>query len=110
MRWIQRFWVVVPAVALLGGCRKSPPPGQSQTHETLVKEAIVSMQDSASSLNRVTDATSAEQAVKVLQRQTQNLQSLRQRLAELGGASSSERARVKQHSQAVIAASQEIPR
>jgi len=106
MRRLQKFWIVVPAVALLGGCRKSAAPGQSQTHETLVKEAIASMRDAASSMNRVTDPASAEQAVKVLQREAQNLQSLRQRLTGLGSASSPERDRVKQHSQAMIAASQ----
>jgi hypothetical protein len=102
MRWLRSFWIAVLPVALLGGCRKS---AQTESHEALVKEAIVSMRNTASSLNNATDATSAEQAVKVVQRETQNLQTLRQRLAGLGKASSSERERVKRHSQDMIAAS-----
>jgi hypothetical protein len=63
------------------------------------------MRNAASSLNSVTDAASAEQAVKILQREAQDLQSLRQRQAELGRASSSERDRIKQHSQEMTRAS-----
>jgi hypothetical protein len=62
------------------------------------------MRHTASNLNRVTDAASAERAVKVLRRETQNLQALRQ---QLGSASRAERDRVQQHSQDMIAASEE---
>lgn len=114
MRWL-RFLIVLLSVVLLGGCRKSVPtqppsviPDQSQTHEWLVKEAILSMRKTASSLNGVNDATSAEQAVKVLQDETQNLQSLRQRLTTMDKAAGPERDRVKQHSQDMIDASQKM--
>ena len=99
---LRRFSFVVLPLVLFSGCRKSAASG---SHEALVKEAIVSARNTASSLNSVADAASAEQAVNVLQREAQNLQTLRQRQAELGRASSSERDRVKQHSQDVIASS-----
>ena len=55
MPCVRKFWIVLLPVALLGGCRKS---AQSQTHEALVKEVIVSVRNSASSLNSVTDRLS----------------------------------------------------
>jgi hypothetical protein len=114
MRWVRRLGIVVLSVALLGGCRKpadtQPPaaPGEGQTHEALVEGAVASMRHAASSLNRVTDAASAERAAKVLRRETQNLQALRRQLAKLGSASRAERDRVQQHSQDMIAASEEM--
>lgn len=100
---IRLFWIVVFLLTSLGGCRKT-----TQSHDVLVKEAIASMRKSASSLNEVKDVASAEQTIKVLQQETQTLKSLQKRLGELGAASSSGRTRVKQHSDDMIAASQQM--
>ncbi len=105
MPTLRKFWIVVLPVAMLGGCRKSAP---SQDHEALVKEAIASARTTASSLNGVMDAASAEQTIKVLQREAENLKSLRQKLAGLGGASDPARRRAKKHSQDIIAASEQM--
>ena len=102
---LRMFWIALLPLTLLSGCRKS---AQNQSHEALVKEAIVSMRNTASALNGVTDAASAARAIEVLQRESQNLQSLRKRLADLGTATGLIRGRVKQHSQDMIAATQQM--
>jgi hypothetical protein len=107
MRSLPWLGVVVTLVVVTGGCRK--PANQGEKHETLVKEAIASMGTAADSLDRVKDAASAEEAVTVLNREANNLDSLRERLTRLGKAPPAEKDRFnKQDSQAMIAASRRM--
>lgn len=85
---------------------EGPPP--EATHEAVVREAVASMRRAAEAMDKAIDTASAEQAVSVVNREAQNLQRLRRRLAELGQPSRNQVARVKQLSPEIFNGAQAV--
>jgi hypothetical protein len=110
MRSASIFWIMVTFAVLVIGCRKhAGTQGRGDSHEPLVKEAIATMGTAADNLDRVKDPASAEEAVNVLNREADRLDSLRERLTRLGKASRTEQDRFnKQDSQSMITASRRM--
>jgi hypothetical protein len=97
-------------LAMTAGCRKSASPRSDAkpTHESIVTAVIQNMKNTATSLNRVVDAKSAEQAATEVSREAQNLLQLGQQLVALGKASAADRQTIKKLNDQVTAAANEV--
>jgi hypothetical protein len=90
------------APALVSGCKRGKA---GPSHESVIVEAIASINRASDIANRVSDTASAEQAVQSWRAEEKALRGLRDRLAALGAPSGAETKRVNRHSQEVIDAS-----
>jgi hypothetical protein len=105
--------VLLLALAAVSGCRKSASAGTDaapakQTHESVLMAAMQSLQNTAASLNRIGDASSADQAVAEVTREAESLQRHAQQLAALGPPSPTERNNVMRHNNEMMAAIQGV--
>ena len=112
MRTVSSLVILTLLTPLCVGCKKGggAAGGGPQTHEACVQSAVTSLKNAAAAFNGVTDAKSAEQAVTIVQQETQNLRSYRDRLVALGKPSSAQKAKANKHTSDAVGAAQAMTR